>query len=140
VSGSASELACRLAREAEAVCRCYLSNGRREGRSWLVGDVRNTPGRSLFVRLKGTEGGKGAAGKWLDAATSERGDLIDLIRLNQGLTSFRDTLDEAQRFLGEPRKITSRRRDGDAGERDTVAIARRIATAAVRRADADAPN
>ena len=62
----ASELAHRLAREAEAVCRHYLSNGRREGRYWLVGDVRNTPGRSLFVRLKGPESGKGAAGKWTD--------------------------------------------------------------------------
>ena len=48
----ASELARRLAREAEAVCRHYLSNGKREGRYWLVGDVHNTPGRSLFVRLQ----------------------------------------------------------------------------------------
>lgn len=47
----ASELASRLAREAETVCRHYLSNGKREGRYWLVGDVQNTPGRSLFVRL-----------------------------------------------------------------------------------------
>jgi hypothetical protein len=62
----ASELAHRLAREAEAVCRHYLSNGRREGRYWLVGDVRNTPGRSMFVRLKGPESGRGAAGKWTE--------------------------------------------------------------------------
>ena len=62
----AAELAHRLARDAEAVCRHYLSNGRREGCYWLVGDVRNTPGRSLFVRLKGPESGKGAAGKWTD--------------------------------------------------------------------------
>ena len=62
----ASELAHRLAREAEAVCRHYLSNGRREGRYWLIGDVRNTPGRSMFVRLKGPESGRGAAGKWTD--------------------------------------------------------------------------
>ena len=53
MSEHASELARRLAHEAEAVCRHYLSNGRREGRYWLVGDVRNTPGRSLFVRLNG---------------------------------------------------------------------------------------
>ena len=58
----AAELAHRLARDAEAVCRHYLSNGRREGRYWLVGDVRNAPGRSLFVRLKGPESGRGAAG------------------------------------------------------------------------------
>jgi len=62
----AAELAHRLARDAEAVCRHYLSNGRREGRYWLVGDVRNAPGRSLFVRLKGPESGKGAAGKWTE--------------------------------------------------------------------------
>ena len=61
-----SELARRLAREAEAVCRYYLSNGRRQGRHWLVGDVANTPGRSLFVRLKGPDSGKGAAGKWTE--------------------------------------------------------------------------
>ena len=48
----AAELAHRLAREAEAVCRHYLSNGRRVGNYWQVGDVRNTAGRSMFVRLK----------------------------------------------------------------------------------------
>lgn len=62
----AGELARRLAREAEAVCREYLSNGRRVGRYWLVGDVKNTPGRSMFVRLSGSESGKGAAGKWTE--------------------------------------------------------------------------
>jgi hypothetical protein len=60
----ASELARRLAREAEAVCRHYLSNGKREGRYWVVGDVQNTPGRSLFVRLY--ESPKGPAGKWTE--------------------------------------------------------------------------
>ena len=50
----AAELAHRLAREAEAVCRHYLSNGRRVGNYWLVGDVRNAAGRSMFVRLKPT--------------------------------------------------------------------------------------
>jgi hypothetical protein len=99
----ASELAHRLAREAEAVCRHYLSNGRREGRYWLIGDVRNTPGRSMFVRLKGPESGRGAAGKWTDAATGEHGDLLDVIRESCGLLEFRDVTDEACRFLSMPR-------------------------------------
>ena len=43
MTGSASELARRLARDAEAVCRQYLSNGHRAGNHWIVGDVRNTP-------------------------------------------------------------------------------------------------
>jgi len=99
----AAELAQRLARDAEAVCRHYLSNGRREGRYWLVGDVRNTPGRSLFVRLKGAESGKGAAGKWTDAATGDHGDLLDVIRESRGLVDFHDVVDEARRFLCLPR-------------------------------------
>src|ERR1700727_3203330 len=99
----AAELAHRLARDAEAVCRRYLSNGRREGRYWLVGDVRNTPGRSLFVRLKGHESGKGAAGKWSDAATGEHGDLLDVIRESCCLVDFHDVADEARRFLSLPR-------------------------------------
>ena len=99
---TASDLARRLARDPEAVCRHYLSTGRREGRYWLVGDVENSPGRSLYVRLRGPEVGKGAAGKWTDAATGEHGDLLDLIAANQRLTSLRDTLDEARRFLALP--------------------------------------
>ena len=99
---TASELACRLAANAEAVCRTYLSSGRRQGRYWIVGDIRNTPGRSLFVRLDGPNSGKNAAGKWTDAATSEHGDLLDLIRQSCGFTDFRDIAEEARRFLGLP--------------------------------------
>ncbi len=100
---SASELAHRLARQAEAACRQYLSNGRRVGRYWIVGDVRNTPGRSMYVRLFGPESGKGAAGKWTDSATGEHGDLLDVIRESLGLIDFRDVADEARRFLSLPR-------------------------------------
>jgi Toprim domain len=103
MSAQAAELARRLARDAQAVCRHYLSNGRRYGRYWLVGDVANTPGRSLFVRLTGPESGKGAAGKWTDAATGEHGDLLDVIALNMGFDRLRDALDEARAFLSLPR-------------------------------------
>lgn len=97
-----SDLARRLAEQAEAVCRYYLSNGRRVGRYWIVGDVRNTPGCSMFVRLRSHNSGKGAAGKWTDAASSEHGDLLDVIRESCGLVDFRDVLEEAARFLSLP--------------------------------------
>lgn len=95
-----SALAHRLAENAEAVCRHYLSSGRRHGGYWLVGDVRNTPGQSLYVRLHGPNSGRGAAGKWTDAATGEHGDLLDLIGMAQGTRTAGDVLEEAQRFLG----------------------------------------
>lgn len=96
------KLATRLADRAEAVCRRYLSNGHRQGRYWLVGDVRNSPGRSMFVRLKGPGSGKGAAGKWTDAATGEHGDLLDVIRESLCLVDFRDVSEEARSFLSMP--------------------------------------
>lgn len=60
----AFERACRLAREAEAVCRHSLSNRKRERRVWLLGDVHNRPRRSLFVRLH--DSSKGPASKWAE--------------------------------------------------------------------------
>jgi hypothetical protein len=101
IQRDASELVHRLARDAEAVCRHYLSNGRRQGSYWLVGDVRNTPGRSMFVRLR--ESPKRPAGKWTDAATGEHGDLLDIIRQSCGLLDFRDVAEEARRFLNQSR-------------------------------------
>ncbi|RUV81684.1 DNA primase [Mesorhizobium sp. M1A.F.Ca.IN.022.07.1.1] len=94
---SASELADRLAHNAEAVCRRYLSAGRRVGNYWIVGDVANSKGRSLYVHLAGPR-----KGRWADAATTQFGDLLDLVRETCGLVDFRDVADEARRFLNEP--------------------------------------
>jgi Toprim domain len=103
---SISDLTTALARNAEAVCQHYLPNGRREGRYWMVGDVRNTPGGSMFVRLTGPESGKGRAGKWADAATGEHGDLLDIICARCGLISFAEAAEEARRFLSLPQPDT----------------------------------
>jgi len=102
MSGQAADLARRLARHAEAVCRHYLPNGRRSGHYWLVGDVHNTRGRSLYVRLTGPDYGPGAAGHWTDAQSGEHGDLLDLIAANRGLGRFRDLSNEARGFLSLP--------------------------------------
>src|SRR5215831_18369055 len=125
MSSHAADLARRLARNAEAVCRHYLSNGHREGHYWLVGDVANTRGRSLFVRLSGQDHGKGAAGNWTDAATGEHGDLLDLIALSRGLDRLRDTLEEARAFLALPPDPVPRR-DRLAAPRGSPESARRL--------------
>jgi hypothetical protein len=96
-SPPAADVARRLAESAQAVCHYYLSNGCRTGRYWHVGDAYNAPGRSLYVRLFGHR-----AGKWIDAATGEYGDLLDLIALNQNLPSLKDAIEEACRFLALP--------------------------------------
>ncbi len=122
----ARTLSCRLAENVEAVCRHYLSNGRRCGNYWIVGDVNNNKGRSLYVRLKGPLTGKGARGRWTDSATLEHGDLLDLIRAREGLTSFRDTFDEARRFLRVPYVTPTESRGRILSECDTIALARKI--------------
>ena len=94
----AADLAHRLARDAEAVCRHYLSNGRREGRYWLVGDVRNAPGRSLFVRLNGPESGRGAAGKWTENVAPGF-----MLRIGDGLRFSGRSTASTQHNAGAPR-------------------------------------
>lgn len=97
----------KLADNAEAVCAHYLSSGKRHGRYWLVGDVFNTPGRSLYVRLVPGNGGR-PAGKWADAANPDyHGDLLDLIRWNKGLSSSAELRREALWFLSLPEKPVS---------------------------------
>ncbi|GEQ99278.1 DNA primase [Iodidimonas gelatinilytica] len=118
----ASELSRRLARNAEAVCRRYLSNGRRAGRYWQAGDIRNAKGRSLFVRLAPP----GVPGKWTDAATGEHGDLLDLIQLSQGLPDIASAMAETEWFLGQPAAYRPAPLAGEAYPTDRTEIARRL--------------
>ena len=98
----ASAIARDLAGQAERLCRRYLSNGRREGNYWQVGDVRNTPGRSLYVRLRDSPDGTGRAGKWTDAESGDHGDLLDIIRASTLSGTLAEALAEARRFLSLP--------------------------------------
>ncbi|HQV03470.1 MULTISPECIES: toprim domain-containing protein [unclassified Novosphingobium] len=113
ISTRAADLSERLAQNAQAVCRHYLPAGRREGRYWMVGNVAGSPGRSLYVRLFETE--RGAIGNWVDAATGEHGDLIDLIRLNQRHGRLAETIDEAERFLSLPPSTDDEERKHSSG-------------------------
>lgn len=101
---SAADIAQQLARQALSVCQHYLPAGRREGRYWQVGNIHGEPGRSLYVRLEA--GGRGKAGNWVDAATGEHGDLLDLIRCNKGYSTLQEAKSEAQRFLRLPQPST----------------------------------
>ena len=121
-----SDIVRRLANQAEAVCRRYLSNGRRVGAYWIVGDVRNAKGRSLFVRLASRDGAP--AGKWTDAATGEHGDLLDVIAAAVGAESHGEALDEARQFLGVTGVSPSRSfpHNGEALAARIFAAARRL--------------
>ena len=117
----AADLASRLAKHAEAVCRYYLSAGVRAGNYWIVGDLMNSKGRSLYVHLAGPR-----VGKWTDAATGQHGDLLDLVRETRGLGDFHAAADEARRFLCLPQPEAGPRREHDAAVRPACERARRL--------------
>ncbi len=95
---SLQELAARLATEIEAVCACYLPNGRQDGPFWQVGSVAGEPGNSLRVNLAGR-----LRGRWKDWANGrDRGDALDLIRAARDLASVGEAAKEARRFLSLP--------------------------------------
>ncbi len=95
---AAARVAAALGARAEEVCRRYLPQGRKQGRYWTAGDVYGARGRSLFVRLAPP----GTPGKFVDSATGEHGDLLDLIRIASGAGSLRAALAEAHAFLASP--------------------------------------
>ena len=95
---AAARVAEALSTRAEEVCRRYLPQGRRQGRYWTAGDVYGARGRSLFVRLAPP----GKPGKFVDSATGQHGDLLDLIRIASGAGSLRAALAEARAFLAMP--------------------------------------
>jgi hypothetical protein len=129
MSEDIADVARRLAENVESVCHYYLPAGKREVGQWRVGDIHNTLGRSLYVRLIGPTSGKGAAGRWRDAATGEAGDLIDLIRATRRLQSFAAALTEARRFLSIQASNRGRnsRNGGSSNDRpDFIASVRRL--------------
>lgn len=121
-----ADLAQRLANNAHTFCREYLSSGHRHGRYWIVGDVKNTKGCSLYVRLHRRAGSPGEPGKWTDAATGEHGDLLDLIRLNRGFDNMREVLDEARKFLSLPHQRFDDEAPSSAAPRGSPESARRL--------------
>lgn len=129
---SAADIAQQLAQQALSVCQHYLAAGRREGRYWQVGNIHGEPGRSLYVRLEA--GGRGRAGNWVDAATGEHGDLLDLIRCHMGCSTLQEAKAEAQRFLRLPQPSTrhgSRPCRVKSDHEASVKIAKRLFSASV---------
>lgn len=90
----ASEIADRLASQAEQVAAMLLPAGKRAGKFWQAGNVSGETGESLKVYLAGPK-----AGRWQDYATGQHGDLLDLWAETQGKT-IADAMQDAGDWLG----------------------------------------
>ena len=87
-----------LDRLSEALAYLF-PNGKQRGEQFVVGDVQGHAGKSLVVDLQGQK-----AGMWIDFATGEGGDVLDLWAQVNGLDSQRDfpqIIQSVAQWLGE---------------------------------------
>ena len=80
-----------LSGHAEALCRTFLPGGRRDGNRWRAGGLEGGRGDGITVRLD--------TGRWHDAGTGFRGDLLDLVRRTSGMPTIGEAMNEARRWL-----------------------------------------
>ncbi len=126
---SIADLSADLADRAESFCRQYFPEGRKQGNYWQVGDTSGGRGQSLAIRLQAQGGRK--AGAWVDYATGQYGDLIDLLQKRLGSPTLQETLSEARSFLGEApcpavSRETQRAERPDASSSKRTARARKL--------------
>ena len=126
---SIADLSADLAGRAESFCRQYFPEGCKQGNYWQVGDTSGGRGQSLAIRLQAQGGRK--AGAWVDYATGQYGDLIDLLQERLGSPTLQETLSEARSFLGEApcpavSRETQRAERPDASSRKRIARARKL--------------
>ena len=117
---NASTVSALLAQRAEAVCRKYLPNGKKQGRYWCAGDARGASGRSLFraavaARVRRASGPTrrpaSTATCWISSGSPP------------ARASLREALAEARRFLAQPAAAP---RNSDRDTYDHTAAARNL--------------
>lgn len=118
----AGEISRMLADEIDALVRELLPAGRLEPGSWRCGSLSGERGDLLSISLRRKPG------VWLDFATDESGDALDLVRGVLGLDTA-GALDWSRAWLGIERGTGARRRpDGEAKrKRDADRAAREAA-------------
>lgn len=84
-TSSVGEVRASLMDQLHAVLGYLFPAGKTKHNQFVIGDVDGTPGKSLSVELTGPR-----AGMWMDFATGEGGDVIDLWAKANGLNTKRD--------------------------------------------------
>jgi hypothetical protein len=126
----AAKVSRMLADRIKPLCRELLPAGRRESGSWRVGSLDGEKGDSLSVSLKRKPG------LWIDWATDESGDALDLVRGVLGFDTA-EALEWSRQWLGVCRGTEGRwRRPIDAEARRKRAAVRAAREAAEREEDA----
>jgi hypothetical protein len=78
----------------ETLCRHFFPLSRKDGIEWKIADISGEKGDSLGIRLTPEN-----AGVWIDRATGQGGDFVQLLMRSRNLT-FPDAAAEIGQFLG----------------------------------------
>lgn len=99
------ELKQRLLERLPNVLHSLLPQGSRRGSQYFVGDLDGNRGKSLVIELAGPK-----AGMWIDFATNDRGDILDLWGQTRGFnrhSQFPELIEDVSTWLGEPTSHTN---------------------------------
>ena len=92
---NAHDISKALVDRVHVIVPILLPKGKKAGSYWQAGDIHGAPGTSLYIKMNG-EG----IGNWIDAATGQRGDLLDLIAAQRAL-SIKDAIPIAAEMIRE---------------------------------------
>jgi len=124
----AHEISEKLADRIDFLCRTLLPAGRRLSGSWRVGSLAGEQGGSLAIELKRRRG------LWIDHATGDKGDALDLVKGVLGYDT-REALRWSRQWLGIDQDTPESREQYEAAQRKRRA-ARAAREAAEREIDA----
>ena len=85
------DLSKKLGEQASGICAELYPDGKIESGCYKIGGIDGERGRSMSVYLHGEQ-----AGKYMDFATGEGGDMLDLIQYQKGIT-LTDAMDWAKK-------------------------------------------
>lgn len=110
------EIRTRLMDQLETVLAYLFPHGKRQGQSFVIGNLQGEPGNSLVVELHGPK-----RGMWIDFATGECGDALALWAAVRGFdpqNDFNALLEDLGQWLAVPHPSVA----VDASQRSSVAL------------------
>lgn len=109
---SVADIEQKLRDQVQGLALQLLPNAKRDGNYLKVGSIQGEPGGSLVIHLQGSN-----QGLWQDYAGTDRGDMLDLIEITQGLADKGAAVAWAKDFLGLADEWTGPARQLSAAEK-----------------------
>lgn len=120
---NAKEISMLLAERAESFAKTLYPDAVRRGKDLKIGNVRGEKGDSMVITLSGQH-----KGRWMDFATNNGGDLLDLLMAYRGC-DIAEAMRQARQYLGinDVREVAASRKVYTKPQRPQVAAPSAVA-------------